>query len=126
MRWAVAISGAFVLAATTYAFPPGTPVGQPSMPGAGAPRSFVFRDVSVPINQVTALGNASVRWGLVDVVQMKKQENGTLTPEVIVSGARTAGISPDRKSVVLRIPDHATGALHAALNQGGVVLVPHH
>jgi len=88
-------------------------------------RSFAFHDVSVPIDHVTALGNASMKWGLTDVVQMIRQENGTLKPEVIVSGARTVGFSPDRKSVVLRIPDHATGALNAAVTSGGIVLVPH-
>jgi hypothetical protein len=125
MNWAAAGLATLIFASTTVAFPPGTPVGQPSRPGTGATNMHVFRDITVPITQVTSVGNVSSHGSQIDVMQIKKLENGTLAPEMVVSGARTVGIAPDRKSIILRIPENAIGALNASLNTGGIILMPH-
>jgi hypothetical protein len=125
MRWAVTTSALVIAAATTFALPPGTPVGSPFMPGQGPGRVHSYRDISVPIAQVTTLGNVSIRGGIVDVVQLKKLENGSLTTETIVSGARTVGIAPDHKSILLRLPDIEASRLHSSLSSGNIILTPH-
>jgi hypothetical protein len=125
MNWAAAGMASLIFASMTVAFPPGTPVGQPSRPATGNPHMHVYRDITIPIAQVTALGSVSAHGSQIDVMQMKKLENGTLTPEIIVAGARTVGIAPDRKSIILRIPENEIGALNSSLNSGGVILVPH-
>ncbi len=125
MKWACAAAAAFMFAAAISAFPPGTQVGQPSLPISGGPHAHVFRDIAVPINQVTAVGNMSIRGSIVDIVRVKKLENGNQMPERIVTGARFVGFAPDHKSIILRIPENDIGAVNDSLKNGSIILTLH-
>jgi hypothetical protein len=117
MKRLAAILTALIVAAATYALPPGF--------SANTPAARNFRDISIPIAQVSTFGNVSIHGGMVDVTQITKKQDGKLATETIVTGARSIGLSPDRRSVVLRIPESQISALSKVPTGGAIILTPH-